>query len=94
MAKRKGYYTQEGYKGLVGNEYMLFDTEKEYEAYNDFRKNQKYYRDVHGIFGTPGAMVSEVDMINYWNAEYASDPVLSGYTSFNDWFRETIKFMQ
>ena len=33
MDKPKGYYTQQGYVGLVGKRYMLFATEAEYHEY-------------------------------------------------------------
>ena len=48
-----------------------------------------YYLDQQGLFGEPGGMVTDTDLIEYWNENYAEDPVLSGYDGFNEWYRET-----
>ena len=91
--KRQGYYTKQGYKGLVGNEYMLFDTESEYVDYVEFTNRQSYFLDPQGIFGKCHDVVSEGDIIEYWNNNFASDPTLRGYTSFEAWWKETREFL-
>ena len=34
----KGYYTENGYKGYVNGEYILFETEEAYYEYMEARK--------------------------------------------------------
>ena len=53
-----------------------------------------YYIDTNGMFGTPGELITDKDLIEYWNENYAEDPVLSGYTNFTDWYRETRRFLK
>ena len=94
MGSRRGYYTTQGYKGKVENgSYMLFSTEREYEEYLDFTKHQSYFIDVNGMFGKAGELVTESTIINYWNENYAHDPVLSGYRDYNDWWKDTKRWL-
>lgn len=48
-----------------------------------------YYIDERGLFGVPGDLISDRDLIEYWNENYASDPCLGGYNSFTEWYNET-----
>lgn len=73
---------------------MLFATEQEYKDYFDFNKEQQYYVDTQGMFGKCGEVINDEDMINYWNSHYASDPVLSGYKTFEEWWGQTKQFLK
>lgn len=52
------------------------------------------YTDIEGVFGEPGVTVSLGEMKEYWNDANDSDPVLSDYDSYDEWFEDTIQLLE
>lgn len=52
------------------------------------------YTDIEGVFGEPGVTVSLGEMKEYWNEEKDNDPVLSDYSSYDEWFEDTIQLLE
>lgn len=53
----------------------------------------QYYQDIGGGFGDTNAVYSLEDIMIMWNSECNSDPTMSQYASFNDWWQDTKQFM-
>lgn len=53
----------------------------------------QYYKDIGGVFGDTNAVYSLEDLMIIWNSECNSDPTMSQYASFNDWWQDTKQFM-
>lgn len=53
-----------------------------------------YYKDVGGEFGEIDAIYSLEDIMIMWNSECNSDPTMSQYASFNDWWQDTKQWMK
>ena len=52
------------------------------------------YIDVQGVYGRIGEKVSLADAKNYWNENYESDPVLEEYDYFEDWWDDTVAWLE
>lgn len=52
------------------------------------------YIDVDGMFGEPGAIVTDDEMHAYWDAEHKDDPVLAEYPDFESWWSDTKHWMK
>lgn len=52
------------------------------------------YIDVNGMFGEPGATITDDEARNYWEDYQNDDPVLQNYTSFEEWWYDTQKYLQ
>lgn len=52
------------------------------------------YVDIDGVFGEPDQTVSKREMRRYWEANYDSDPSLTAFDSFEDWWAETEPMLQ
>lgn len=49
----------------------------------------KTYVDTDGGFGKRGEKFTGKELKKYYDENHSSDPVLSGYASFEDWFKDT-----
>lgn len=54
----------------------------------------QYYQDIGGGFGDTNAVYSLEDIMIMWNSECKSDPTMSQYASFNDWWKDTKQWMK
>lgn len=54
----------------------------------------QYYQDIGGGFGDTNAVYSLEDLMIIWNSECNSDPTMSQYASFNDWWKDTKQWMK
>ena len=54
----------------------------------------QYYQDIGGGFGDTDAVYSLEDLMIIWNSECNSDPTMSQYASFNDWWQDTKRWMK
>ena len=54
----------------------------------------QYYQDIGGGFGDTDAVYSLEDLMIIWNSECNSDPTMSQYESFNDWWQDTKQWMK
>ena len=54
----------------------------------------QYYQDIGGGFGDTDAVYSLEDLMIIWNSECNSDPTMSQYASFNDWWQDTKQWMK
>lgn len=54
----------------------------------------QYYQDIGGVFGDTNAVYSLEDLMIIWNSECNSDPTMSQYASFNDWWQDTKQWMK
>jgi len=52
-------------------------------------KDIDMYIDTDGMFGAKGAEITWDDIIDYWNNNCDSDPVLTEYDNFDSWWRAT-----
>ena len=57
--------------------------------------SELYYIDIDDIFGGgKGEIYSEDDFISYWNDNKNDDPILANYSSYKDWFNDTVSTME
>ena len=54
----------------------------------------QYYQDIGGGFGDTNAVYSLEDLMIIWNSECNSDPTMSQYESFNDWWQDTEQWLK
>ena len=54
----------------------------------------KYYQDIGGGFGDTDEVYSLEDLMIIWNSECNSDPTMSQYESFDDWWQDTKQWMK
>ena len=52
------------------------------------------YIDVDGMFGEPGAIITDDEMREYWDNEHDDDPVLSEYPDFESWWADTKQWLK
>lgn len=53
-----------------------------------------YYLDSSGIFGEPGETYSLGEIKLYWNDNSASDDSLNAYSTFDDWWADTVMYLE
>jgi hypothetical protein len=57
--------------------------------------SETYYIDIDNMFGSGNDEIySEDDFVNYWNNYKNDDPILATYSSYKDWFNDTISSMK
>ncbi len=61
------------------------------ETSTDVTCNQ--YIDTDGMFGEPGAVITDEFMQQYWDDEYENDPSLQEYGSFEEWKADTLPWL-
>lgn len=66
----------------------------EREVYIDDLDYNEYYTDTHGEFGEPGGVVSCGELKNYWNQNNEVDPLLASYLDFEDWWADTLDYLE
>lgn len=54
----------------------------------------QYYQDIGGGFGDTDEVYSLEDLMIIWNSECNSDPTMSQYESFDDWWQDTKQWMK
>lgn len=82
----RNFFGIEGCDAIQATEYPAF-LDNQVDVYGE--DYHEKYVDVGGYFGEPGEIYSVADMKAYWNTDRDSDPVLSNYSSFESWFRDT-----
>ena len=67
----KGYQTDNGYRGLVGDEYMLFETDGEYYEYMEAIKNdeKEMPMTVYAVIYTCGYSSGYKELIGVYNTK-------------------------
>lgn len=48
------------------------------------------YYDEDGLLGDIGEIISSADIKQYWNNNYAEDPVLAQHRTFGNWWMEVM----
>ena len=52
------------------------------------------FRDVHGLFGDVGEILTIAQMREYWEENKDSDPVLLEYNNYKEWLKDTLDNME
>lgn len=52
------------------------------------------FRDVHGLFGDVGEILTIAQMREYWEENKDRDPVLMEYRNYKDWLKDTLDNME